>query len=246
MQRLPKSVQRWAALPQQGVQALVSLLFPRRCYLSGELLQPGEPPVSPLALARLPHTHFQLRPTDNLLFKRLNGLGGVTLAGAAAAWHYEKASPLQALIHGFKYYDRPGLAFAAGQYLGNLLHEADFLSGEEVVVPIPLHRSKLRKRGYNQAEHIAGGMGSVAGLQLRAGLLQRPVKTAVQAKMDRQGRWENVKAAFAVPAETRMPATVLVVDDVITTGATIMAAAATLQQAGVRAVKVAALAEVSP
>ncbi len=110
-----------------------------------------------------------------------------------------------------------------------------------VVVPLPLHRRRLRWRGFNQAAVIADWLAARRQLIVKAGLLVRQRWTRSQVGLTEQARQRNMESAFRVPGAS-LPATVVLVDDVITTGATLSAAAATLKAAGVRRVEVFALA----
>ena len=104
------------------------------------------------------------------------------------------------------------------------------------LVPVPVHRERLRERGYNQAELIARAMGSAVGLPV-IDRLERVRPTTKQHRLDRAARLANLRAAFSVrAAATSMPAAVIVVDDIVTTTATLEACASVLRSAGVREV----------
>ncbi len=130
------------------------------------------------------------------------------------------------IVHAFKYGRRPSIAGA----LGPLVREAaaDLVGGLDLVVPVPLHPRRQRERGFNQAELLAGALGPPLCLALA-----RTVHTAPQVAASRQARWRNVQGAFAPgPDFARVSGrTVALVDDVLTTGATVSAAAAVLHSA---------------
>ena len=106
----------------------------------------------------------------------------------------------------------------------------------DALVPVPLHRRRLRERGYNQAREIAAPLARQLGVPLREGLLQRVRHTQPQSRLDADARQGNLDDAFAVTASGQLPAHVVLVDDVMTTGATLHAAAWALREAGVRRV----------
>lgn len=155
------------------------------------------------------------------------------LAGLLSGWSYEP--PLDAVIHGLK--------FARLEFLGHHLASAlqdrfgAQLEEVDVVVPIPLHWIRRLRRGYNQAEAIAAPLARRAGVPLLRALRRRRL-TRPQARLDRRERARNLRLAFALRTRHGQLAdrTVLVVDDVVTTGATLETAASCLRQGGARAV----------
>lgn len=149
----------------------------------------------------------------------------------------------RALVHRLKYEDRMELAPALGRMMaraaGDLLPEAD------VIVPVPLHRGRLWKRRFNQSALLAREIATAAGKPLAAGALIRRKATAPQFGLSRAARADNVTGAFAVPDAARPMLSgrrVLLVDDVVTTGATANAASRVLLRAGAAAVDVACFA----
>jgi len=163
-------------------------------------------------------------------------------ATARAAFAYE--GPIRNAVHAVKFRGRR----AAGAALGRLLVEGLVRSGDmpddiDVVVPVPLHVSRLRERGYNQAALVAREVAAALGRPLVENLLLRERATPPQVGLDRALRAANLKGAFAVPAPARAAGlTVLVVDDVLTTGATASACAEALRLAGAQKVRIGALA----
>jgi ComF family protein len=154
------------------------------------------------------------------------------LAGVHAAFVY--APPLDRLLPRFKFHRD----LAAGALLAQLLAEAaDGLPRPDAVVPVPLHRARLRRRGYDQALELARPLARVLDLPLRDDLLQRVRTTAPQSELSAAARRRNLKGAFAVRSAIELPASVALVDDVMTTGATLHAAAEALKRAGVRHVE---------
>jgi len=148
--------------------------------------------------------------------------------------------PLRTAIHHLKFRDRPALGPALGQSLAAMVERLP-----ELIVPIPLHPSRQRERGYNQAALIAEGLSRQLGAPVVAGDLVRLRRTGHQVRRDRDERLRNLERAFGV-RPGRAPAwagrDVLLVDDVLTTGATAAAAADVLRATGARTVNLAVLA----
>ncbi len=155
-----------------------------------------------------------------------------------APFYFEKQGPLQQLIHQLKYNGLTRVGALVGTEIADVLLTLG-ISAETVIVPIPLHRSKLRERGYNQSYHIGRGMANVLGLPLLSRAVNRAVYTRSQTTLDSVQRAKNVAGAFRLSrgsAGILRGKTVLLVDDVITTGATIRSCAMTLREADVAAI----------
>jgi ComF family protein len=159
-------------------------------------------------------------------------VGDALILAMAAFAH---AGPMRRAIAALKYSGAsrmaPILAREAAPALGPLLA----VSGRAALVPVPVHRERMRSRGYNQAELIARALAGATGLPC-PGLLERVRPTTKQHRLDRAARLANLRGAFAVRDRTTLPATVLLVDDIITTTATLEACASVLQETGVEAV----------
>jgi ComF family protein len=160
---------------------------------------------------------------------------------ARAVAHY--AGAMRTLVHQLKYADRHDARTLLGRWLADAGRE--LLAGADVIVPVPLSRLRLLQRQFNQAAVLAGELSRQTGISADPLLLTRTRSTGSQVGMTRDQRRRNVAGAFAVPARRR-PAlagrTVLIVDDVVTTGATVEACARTLKRAGAARVDVVALA----
>jgi ComF family protein len=154
------------------------------------------------------------------------------LAAVHAACVY--AAPLDRLLPRFKFHQD----LAAGRLLSQLMAEAfAHLPPPDVLVPVPLHRGRLRQRGYDQALELARPLARALRIPLRADLLQRVRATRAQSELDAPARRRNLRDAFAVRLRAPLPAHVVLVDDVMTTGATLHAAARSLRRAGVQRIE---------
>lgn len=210
----------------QPARALLDLAFPRVCLgCSKRLRHAGSaPPVCPSCRRRVPSADAQT------LVRRFEKLPiHVPLAHVVALWTYDEHSTVAHLQHRLKYGNRPQLGEALGRWLAEALPACSF----DLVVPVPLHRQRLLARGYNQSACLARGVASARGLCLDERLLGRSRSTRSQTNLDHQARWANVYGAFTTtPSLSVSGMHVLLVDDVMTTGATLAAAAEPLVAAG--------------
>ncbi|MBQ3260202.1 MAG: ComF family protein [Alistipes sp.] len=203
------------------VADVVSLLYPRECAVCGDALVEGEEFVCTTCRFRIPLTGFALQ-SDNPMKERLSAL--VPIREASAHFFFVADSHWQRAIHDFKYYGRWLHARNLGVWYGHLLRQSGNYDDIDIVVPVPLHNRKLLKRGYNQSDYIADGIASVLGVKVVRHALVRIVNNESQTHQSRHERWDNVEGNFAVRhPESLSGKHILLVDDVLTTGATIIA-----------------------
>ncbi len=175
-------------------------------------------------------------PADELFLEMESRLtAGGNLAGLVSAFHFEKEGTLQALIHELKYNETTSVGIALGEKLGKNIRV--FLGDAAIagVIPVPLYRARRRERGYNQSEFIAKGIRRSTGLSVFPALLKRAKNTSTQTKLNLDERQVNVSKAFELNKRfVRIVAgsSFLIVDDVITTGATIQECAHVLKEHG--------------
>jgi ComF family protein len=155
------------------------------------------------------------------------------LDGVVSLWHFEKEGALQSMVHALKYDGITDIGVEMGRVLGDKLCDENVGKEYDSVIPVPLHRAKHRERGYNQSESIARGMQEVMDLPLRKDILHRTRFTQSQTELDAAERKVNVDGAFTVRNTLNVQGrSFLLVDDVITTGATIEACAVVLKTHG--------------
>jgi len=212
---------------------MFSLFFPNLCLGCGQPLVRGEDTICAICHFHLPKTYFHNDP-DNVLNKVF--WGRVQLEAVAAYVFFQKGGTVQHLLHQFKYKGKFEIGVRLGRWYGQDLRYADAFRDVELVIPVPLHPNKQRKRGYNQSRMFAEGLVTEMKATLEDRCLYRRIDSKTQTRKSRYNRWENVESIFAVrnPEKIR-DRHVLLVDDVLTTGATIEACAhALLQVPGVR------------
>lgn len=157
------------------------------------------------------------------------------LDGVVPLWHFEQEGTLQSMVHALKYNGITDIGVEMGRFLGERLREEKVIEHADGIIPVPLHRAKYRERGYNQSEFISRGIQQVTGLPLLQDVLYRSRFTQSQTELNIAERKLNVDGAFALRKGRSVHGrSFLLVDDVITTGATIEACAAVLKEHGAR------------
>jgi len=196
----------------------ISLLFPRTCCACGEVLIRDEPIICHFCFLHLPFTRIASE-TENRVSEIF--WGRVPIETGTALFYYEKGGKVQQLIHNFKYRGFKEAGWYLGSLLGAELRSSPIYKELHAVVPVPLHPFKMRQRGFNQSEEFGKGVADCLGIpQNTAGLL-RVIPTGTQTRKTQFQRWENVESVFHVPDPSVFEnKNILLVDDVITTGAT--------------------------
>ena len=179
---------------------------------------------------------------DNPVKDRL--VGRLPLRYAFAFLKFKKMGHVQRLLHELKYNHHPEIGVKLGKVLGKELKTRGLDAAFDLIVPVPLHNSRKRKRGYNQSAKFAEGLSHALGVPWDESISIRKTKTATQTNRSRGQRWENVKDVFSLSAATALKGSrILLVDDVITTGATLEACGRHLIDSGCRELSIACIAE---
>jgi len=166
--------------------------------------------------------HFEIKEND--LVYRLSGR--MEIEHGAALYNFIKSGRVQNAIHSLKYRDRPDIGFALGEQFGRRLTISEFFETPDYIIPIPLHYKKQKKeRGYNQSEQFANGISSIIKSKVNTSILIKHKEIDSQTRKGRADRFQNVLDSFKVVKPSKLEGkTILIVDDVMTTGATIEAA----------------------
>jgi ComF family protein len=218
----------------------LSLLFPRLCYGCGNHLMRNENLICTECYVLIPRTDYHNIP-DNPVAQLL--WGRCSIEKAAAFSFYNKGSRMRKLIHNMKYKGIREVGMELGIIYGHSLKSSGFTDGIDFIIPVPLHPSKKRKRGFNQSEVIAEGISMATGIPVDRTSLIRSTKSDTQTKRSRYERWVNVEGIFTLSDKEALKGkSVLLIDDVITTGSTIESCANELLKTEGIKVSVAALA----
>lgn len=196
-----------------------NLFYPRVCLTCDNTLHKHEEVVCMHCENSLPLTNHY-NDAENELAKRL--WGRIEIQGAMGLYDFHKGAQVQQLLHELKYRKRQDAGIYMGKLLGEQLKQNDCIIKKiDVIVPVPLHPKKEKQRGYNQCEPIAKAISETTGWPLASNALTRTVKNTSQTGMNRFERFENVKDIFAVTDAAQLQGKhVLLIDDVVTTGAT--------------------------
>ena len=178
---------------------------------------------------------------NNFLAKKFHGR--IKIKNAWAYYQFHKKGRIQKLMHQMKYHNMPEIGEFVGLKVGKTLKAHALDTGLDLIIPVPLHKNKLRKRGYNQSEHFAIGISKALNLTVHTDALVRTVDTVTQTNKSRMQRLHNVQEIFKVVRSDKiMNKHLLLVDDVVTTGATIESCAYALFNSGVASISIAAMA----
>lgn len=209
---------------------LSHLFYPRICEGCSKPLLPEEEVLClNCNVYNLPRTAYH-HIADNETAMRF--AGRIPVQKATSLAYFTPDGLLQHLLHRLKYEGKEYIGTFLGRQLGYDLRQLDWAAGIDFIVPIPLHEKKLAERGYNQSEIIAEGMSGVLNIPVDTGVLARVRYTESQTQKSRTERLENMKDAFKTIGEGHYGKHILLVDDVLTTGATLEAAAAALLSSG--------------
>ena len=216
------------------------LIYPDLCVACSGMLHAGEIGICTSCRLHLPKTDFHLQK-DNDVIKHF--WGKVRIESAAAAYHFTKGEKVQNLIHNLKYKGRKDIGVFIGELYGHTLKQTEAFSSIDIIISVPLHKRKLRRRGYNQSDCFAEGLSKSMKIPVGLKAVKRIVNTESQTHKHRYRRFENVNQVFEVTKpEVIQGKHVLLVDDVITTGSTLSACAESLLQFPGTKVSIAAIA----
>lgn len=203
------------------LEDLIALFYPRFCAGCNSSLVKGEDVLCLNCLADLPRTNYHLN-CENPVFQQFAGRVRIELATSFC--RFDKGGRLQHLLHQLKYKGNREVGHKMGLIFGYDLNQSTRYLTIDAIIPVPLHPKKERKRGFNQSVEICKGLSQAMDRPLILGNLIREVHTDSQTLKGRFERWENVSGIFSVKNGASLTGKhLLLVDDVVTTGATLEA-----------------------
>lgn len=217
--------------------ALLSLFFPRCCTVCGRALAKGEELLCTHCNINLPRTGLH-KYKDNAVEQLF--WGKIPLQRATSYLYYRKGSDFRSILYQLKYRGQKEIGEVMGRYMATELLACSFFVGCDVIIPVPLHKKKQRLRGYNQSEWIARGVSAVTGIPIDVTSVARTKNTETQTRKTTFERWANVDQIFTLQhPEWFAYKHVLIIDDVLTTGATTVACASVFE--GVEGIRISVL-----
>lgn len=221
------------------LHSIFHLFFPHICIGCGSDLVGRKNFLCIQCLNDLPETNFhphEDNPVEKIFWGRL------PLTNATSHFYFSKGGVMQRLMHQLKYKGNQELGLQLGKIMGAGLKNVQRFSDTEVLIPIPLFHAKERRRGYNQSVLICNGLAEILNIPVLEGIVVRIQDTETQTKKSRTERWKNMEGMFRLENAAAIAGKhVLLVDDVITTGATLEACSSELMKAGCSSVSIATL-----
>ncbi len=210
---------------------LLDLISPRQCSICGCRLAASEQVLCAVCNLTLPRTGFADDAYDNEMARLF--WGRLPIERAAALFYYERGSQTTQVIFDLKYRNHPEIGEQLGYFMAEELSEKGFFDGIDLIIPVPLTRKRQRQRGYNQSTAIAHGIQNAVSLPVKEHILHRNRYHGSQTEMSRWQRADNVEGAFSLyDADAIRDKHLLIVDDVVTTGATVCTCGKELMKAG--------------
>ena len=214
---------------QEIKESLLHLAFPHICEGCGSDLLDINNELCLKCLSSLPETNFHLHP-NNPIEKIF--WGRLPLTCATAQYYFTKESLMQHLMHQLKYRGNKDLGVFLGKLMGHALKASNRFSAVDALIPLPLFHTREKKRGYNQASVLCEGIAEILQKPILKDIIVRKTYTDSQTKKGRVERWQNMEGRFELMAPKSIEGRhVLLIDDVITTGATLEACGREIVQA---------------
>ena len=210
---------------------LLDLISPRMCVVCGCRLSVSEETICGKCNLHLPRTGFQRDPYENILAKTF--WGQIPIERAAALFYYEPHAETANILYDMKYRNHPEIGEVMGRMMAKEFQPNGFFDGIDGIVSVPLAKKRQRQRGYNQSQELAKGVSEIVGLPVYDKVIMRQQFEGSQTSKGRWERNENVEHVFQLTDGERISGKhLLLIDDVVTTGATIIACAKELVKAG--------------
>jgi len=225
---------------QQATAGLLHLFYPHTCAGCGEHLTDNKQSICIDCFLNLSSTGFEnipANPVEKMFYGRLK------IRAAFTSYYFTKNSPLQQIIHAFKYGSNRQVCIQMGFLMGKMIVDNQRIYPVDVLIPMPIHTEREKKRGYNQATLLCEGINQATNFSFNDHAIQRVKSTDTQTRKGRSERWANVESGFYVNDNSIFENKhVLLVDDVITTGATLDSCGGVILKSNPASLSVAALA----
>ena len=203
------------------------IILPRHCVVCGEVLSAQERDICLNCLYRLPKVEpARIEEIEKSFW------GKIEIQRAASYMYYRKSSAYSNLLHHMKYRNHPEVGERIAYIAANELKECSFFDGIDAIIPLPLSKKKKKERGYNQCDYIADGISRATGIEVIKNAVTRVKANESQTHKSREERWQNVEGIFALSTPQAIEGKhILLVDDILTTGATLCSCASSIQLA---------------
>lgn len=210
---------------------LLDLIIPRACVVCGSRLGISEEVICTTCNLHMPRTYHSAKAKDNEMAKLF--WVQIPIERAAALMHYEAHSKMSRIVYALKYGNHPEIGITIGRMMANEFDDNNFFDGIDCIIPMPISKGRKRDRGYNQSEEIAKGISELTHIEVKCNVVRRKVFAGSQTEKNKWERKDNVKGVFQlIKPEEIQNKHVLIVDDVVTTGSTILSLAKELMKAG--------------
>ena len=210
---------------------LIDIIAPRACVICGNRLAIAENTICTVCNMHIPRTQFFKDPYNNEMAKLF--WGQIPIEKGVALFYYEGHSQVSNIIYTLKYGNQPDIGVKMGRIVAKEYYGNDFFNDIDMIIPIPLAKKRLRKRGYNQSMEIAKGVNEITDIPIAGNIVSRQAFVGSQTDKDRWGRMKNVEGVFHLDTPEKIRGKhLLIIDDVVTTGATVISCAKELTKAG--------------
>ena len=207
----------------------MDLISPRLCVVCGNRLAVTEETLCSKCYLHLPRTDFTNDLYENMMAKLF--WGQIKLEKATALFYYEPHAETAQILYELKYKNHPEIGVVMGRMMAKELMKSGLFEDIDALVPVPLAKKRERERGYNQSLELAKGVSEVTGLPIANLVIRRTKFVGSQTKRGRWERNENVEHVFELVDDNISDQHLLLIDDVVTTGATVIACAKEMQKA---------------
>ena len=238
--RIPKILNYIKKELVSALRSMKLIVFPECCCICEQRLKSGESNVCSACLLSLPYTHFEGKkgnPAERIFW------GKIPIKKASAYLFYQQGTDSRLLIWDFKYYNRPNVGYMMGKAMARELLPTGFFANIDTLIAVPLAKKKEKERGYNQSEFIAQGVADITNIPVEKKAVARTKANKSQTHLSHFERQENVDGIFSVVKPEKIAGKeVLIIDDVLTTGATVVSLGKEIVEAGASSVSVLSLA----